>query len=175
MNFDEVFDDKATNEHVYQHTAAPLVQEAFNGKHTTCLMYGQTGSGKTYTMTSIYQQTANDLFNNYCSRYGGRIGEDNEIRVTCSFVEISGIYLSYIHSTVNSIMSIFSHCHLLLLFKGDNCSDLFNSFTPAQLLTGTDGGVYPYPVVEPEVSSAEELIQVNSKDYCHNNCDCTCR
>ena len=90
LNFDEVFDDKATNEHVYQHTAAPLVQEAFNGKHTTCLMYGQTGSGKTYTMTSIYQQTANDLFNNYCSRYGGRTGEDNEIRVTCSFVEISG-------------------------------------------------------------------------------------
>ena len=169
LNFDEVFDDNATNEHVYQHTAAPLLQEAFDGKHTTCLMYGQTGSGKTYTMTSIYEQTAKDLFHNYCNRYGGRSGEDNEIRITCSFVEISGMVLYellhflFVFIVISFVrMILISLCHDLYA-EGDNCSDLFNSFSPTQLLTGHDGGVYPYPVVEPEVSSAEELIQVGNE------------
>ena len=36
---------------------------------------------------------------------------------------------------------------------------MFNSFTPAQLLTGYDGGVYPYPVVEPQVESADDLLK----------------
>ena len=42
--------------------------------------------------------------------------------------------------------------------SGDVCSDLMNAFNPAQLLTGQDGGVYAFPIVEPEVSSDEELI-----------------
>ena len=41
---------------------------------------------------------------------------------------------------------------------GDNCFDLLNAFTPAQLLTGHDEGVYPYPVVEPTLNSSEELL-----------------
>lgn len=41
---------------------------------------------------------------------------------------------------------------------GDHCFDLLNSFRPAQLLTGRDGGVYAYPLVEPEVSTEQELL-----------------
>ena len=42
--------------------------------------------------------------------------------------------------------------------SGDTCSDLLNAFTPAQLLTGQDGGVYAFPIVEPVVSTEEELV-----------------
>jgi hypothetical protein len=42
--------------------------------------------------------------------------------------------------------------------SGDTCSDLLNAFSPAQLLTGQDGGVYAFPIVEPEISTEEELI-----------------
>jgi hypothetical protein len=41
---------------------------------------------------------------------------------------------------------------------GDTCHDLLNAFTPAQLLTGQDGSVYPFPVTEPTVICPEELI-----------------
>jgi hypothetical protein len=48
---------------VYRDTAAPLVKDAAKGGFATCLMYGQTGSGKTFTMSSIYERAAKDLFN----------------------------------------------------------------------------------------------------------------
>lgn len=41
---------------------------------------------------------------------------------------------------------------------GDNCFDLLNSFHPVQLLTGKDGGVYAFPIVEPEVATDEQLL-----------------
>ena len=63
-------------------------------------------------------------------RFGGRSGVD-ECKVSLNFFEISG----------------------------DNCLDLFNSFTPTQLLTGSDGGVYPFPLVEPVVESAEDMVK----------------
>ena len=42
--------------------------------------------------------------------------------------------------------------------SGDNCHDLLNSFHPVQLLTGKDGGVYAFPIVEPEVLNDEQLL-----------------
>lgn len=42
--------------------------------------------------------------------------------------------------------------------SGDTCSDLLNAFMPAQLLTGQDGGVYAFPIVEPVVNTEEELV-----------------
>jgi hypothetical protein len=41
---------------------------------------------------------------------------------------------------------------------GDLCHDLLNAFQPAQLLTGHDGSVHAFPVVEPEITNEEELI-----------------
>ncbi len=43
---------------------------------------------------------------------------------------------------------------------GDSVSDLLNGFHPAQLTTANDGSVHPYPVVEPVVTNAEELLAV---------------
>lgn len=41
---------------------------------------------------------------------------------------------------------------------GDTCYDLLNGFASVQLLTAADGSVLPYPVVEPTVESADDLI-----------------
>ena len=42
--------------------------------------------------------------------------------------------------------------------QGDLCLDLLNAFQPTQLLTAADGGVHASPVVEPTVTSADEMI-----------------
>lgn len=121
FNFDRIFHERNNNDEVYLETAAPMTQFAVEGGFATCLMYGQTGSGKTYTMSSIYERAAIDIFR----RISG-----GSYSVSISFCEISG----------------------------DNCFDLLNSFNPAQLLTGRDGNVYAYPLVEPLVSTEEELL-----------------
>ena len=80
MNFDRVFGEAADNDEVYSGTAARLVQLAADGGHATVMMYGQTGSGKTYTMSSIYERAAEDLF---------KILAD-DASVSVSFVELAG-------------------------------------------------------------------------------------
>ncbi|XP_032994612.1 kinesin-like protein KIF2B [Lacerta agilis] len=74
FRFDHAFDDQASNESVYKHTAQPLVEIIFRGGMATCFAYGQTGSGKTHTMggdfsgkrqdssKGIYAMTARDVF-----------------------------------------------------------------------------------------------------------------
>lgn len=43
---------------------------------------------------------------------------------------------------------------------GDHVHDLLNAFNPTQLRSSGDGSVHAYPVVEPRVSSKEELLAV---------------
>ncbi|KAJ1427821.1 P-loop containing nucleoside triphosphate hydrolase protein [Ochromonadaceae sp. CCMP2298] len=126
FRFDRVFNEHSSNEAVYAATARSLVRICCEGGYSTCLVYGQTGSGKTFTMSSIYEQAAFDIFTQLES--GERFASPPS--VSMSFVEIAG----------------------------DACHDLLNAFTPAQLLTGQDGSVYPFPVTEPTVTCPEELI-----------------
>lgn len=46
--FDYVFDDKATQEMVYQKTTAALVKDVLNGFSAAVFAYGATGSGMKY-------------------------------------------------------------------------------------------------------------------------------
>ena len=127
FRFDHAFNEKATNEEVYNHIAAPLVKyTVLEAGYSTILMYGQTGSGKSYTMNSIYTLAAADVFatiDEVSPRFS------SQFRVSLSFIELSG----------------------------DACYDLLNCYSPVQLLTGPAGGVHAFPVAEPEVASVEEL------------------
>lgn len=49
-HFDKVFDSGSTQEQVYQHVAAEIVEEMLRGYNCTVFAYGQTGTGKTHTM-----------------------------------------------------------------------------------------------------------------------------
>ncbi|XP_062447691.1 kinesin-like protein KIF2B [Rhea pennata] len=98
FRFDNAFDDQATNELVYKHTAQPLVETVFQGGMATCFAYGQTGSGKTYTMggdfsiknpecsKGIYVLVAEDVF----SRLQDPNCQKLELRVYGAFFEIYG-------------------------------------------------------------------------------------
>eukprot|EP00879_Flechtneria_rotunda_P006661 GHRR01007000.1.p1 GENE.GHRR01007000.1~~GHRR01007000.1.p1 ORF type:complete len:466 (+),score=207.37 GHRR01007000.1:2031-3428(+) len=57
-----VFADHCSSEHVYAETAESLVVAALQGYNSTIIAYGQTGSGKTYTMQAIMAQAARDVF-----------------------------------------------------------------------------------------------------------------
>lgn len=50
FDFDYVFDERESQEQVYNKTTMPLIAEFINGYNATCLVYGQTGSGKTHSM-----------------------------------------------------------------------------------------------------------------------------
>ena len=50
QDFDYVFDEKSTQNNVFQQAVFPLILESLNGKSTTILAYGQTGNGKTHTI-----------------------------------------------------------------------------------------------------------------------------
>eukprot|EP00929_Paragymnodinium_shiwhaense_P024340 TRINITY_DN15006_c0_g1_i4.p1 TRINITY_DN15006_c0_g1~~TRINITY_DN15006_c0_g1_i4.p1 ORF type:complete len:910 (-),score=161.76 TRINITY_DN15006_c0_g1_i4:216-2945(-) len=78
--FDEVFDERANNDMVYAGTVQDLVKLTLAGGSATAMMYGQTGSGKTYTMSSIYERVARDLFGSGALPGG----------VSVSFVELFG-------------------------------------------------------------------------------------
>jgi len=50
FDFDNVFDDFASQDQVYESSTRRLVCDFINGFNGTCFVYGQTGSGKTFTM-----------------------------------------------------------------------------------------------------------------------------
>ncbi|XP_060563400.1 kinesin-like protein KIF24, partial [Ruditapes philippinarum] len=87
--FDEVFEEKCTNEDVYIRAARPLISCIFDGGNATCFAYGQTGAGKTHTMIGnreipgLYLLAAHDIFSIIES---GQYGEG--IKVWVSFFEI---------------------------------------------------------------------------------------
>ena len=143
FTFDVIFDEKASNQDVYKQSAAPLLKISKNGGYCTCMVYGQTGSGKTFTMSSIYEQVANELF------------ADLETEITDQ-AKVVNDTTSTAAVTLNAVTISLT----MIEIAGDHCHDLLNSFTPAQLLTTPDGGVEAYPLVEPQVSSAEELYNL---------------
>lgn len=54
FQFDYVFNERSTNQTVYQVSTKPLVEIACEGGFSTALMYGQTGSGKVILLFSIF-------------------------------------------------------------------------------------------------------------------------
>jgi kinesin family protein 18/19 len=57
--FNEVFTEEFSNQDVYNHAVAPLVEVLVQGYHSTCFAYGMTSAGKTHTMLGdMYLSTA---------------------------------------------------------------------------------------------------------------------
>eukprot|EP00756_Hemistasia_phaeocysticola_P017268 Hpha_TRINITY_DN15528_c0_g1::TRINITY_DN15528_c0_g1_i1::g.104777::m.104777 len=67
--FDRVYDQHATQETVYEHSAHPAVEAVLRGYNATMIAYGQTGTGKTFTMEGtsrelgIIPRATEDIFN----------------------------------------------------------------------------------------------------------------
>lgn len=105
--FDYVFNDKCSNIDVYNETTSHLVRDTIeNASYNTAMVYGQTGSGKTFTMSSIYENTADEIFQiiNNNELY-------NDMSVSISFIEIAG-------ESVHDILNNFMPCQLLSAVDG---------------------------------------------------------
>ena len=87
--FDGAFDGEASNEAVYDGTAAPLVAGVLEGINATVFAYGATGSGKTHTMVGTKTDpglmilSLRDVF-----RGIQRAKNDSAFEVTCSYTEV---------------------------------------------------------------------------------------
>lgn len=77
---DEIFDSQVSSKSVYNRTVLPLLKSSVENGHCSCIMYGQTGSGKTYTMSSIYNYVAHDIFTKKSDHH----------TISISILEISG-------------------------------------------------------------------------------------
>ncbi|ESO96459.1 hypothetical protein LOTGIDRAFT_115944 [Lottia gigantea] len=51
FRFDKVFDQKTSQDEIFENVAKPVVDNALQGYNGTIFAYGQTGSGKTFTIT----------------------------------------------------------------------------------------------------------------------------
>lgn len=60
--YDRVFSNHTSSQQVYEAAAKDRVLSALQGLNATLFVYGQTGSGKTYTMRSVVQAAAQDIF-----------------------------------------------------------------------------------------------------------------
>ena len=89
--FDGAFDGEASNEAVYDGTAAPLVAGVLEGINATVFAYGATGSGKTHTMVGTKTDpglmilSLRDVFRGIQRE---RAKNDSAFEVTCSYTEV---------------------------------------------------------------------------------------
>lgn len=60
--YDRVFSHHSSSQQVYEAAAKDRVLSALQGLNATLFVYGQTGSGKTYTMRSVVQAAAQDIY-----------------------------------------------------------------------------------------------------------------
>ncbi|KAL7535976.1 hypothetical protein ACHAXR_006842 [Thalassiosira sp. AJA248-18] len=58
FTFDAVFSEKSTQRHIYDVSAAPVVQSVLEGYNGTVFVYGQTGAGKTHTMEGVNEPSS---------------------------------------------------------------------------------------------------------------------
>ncbi|XP_066139573.1 kinesin-like protein KIF19 [Euwallacea fornicatus] len=85
--FDVVFNEKATQEEVYEVTTGHLVKDVLNGYNATVFAYGATGAGKTHTMVGdrsspgIMIRALNDIFQAVKDK-------EDEYSVTMSYIEL---------------------------------------------------------------------------------------
>ena len=126
--FDEIFDDKCNNTKVYKNAIAPLVENTVRNGLFSTIMV--------YGQTgSGKTYTMSSVYEQCCKDIFDQLHVETErfnetFRVSVSFFEI----------------------------VGDSCIDLFNSSSPTQLYTGSDGCVHASPAAEPVVSDADELM-----------------
>ena len=71
---------------------------------------------------------------------------------------MTSIYERAVHALYDSLAEDQTVSLSFVEIAGEKCNDLLNCFKPTQLLTGKDESVHAFPVVEPVIASAEDLL-----------------
>ena len=78
---------------LYQQTAAPIIENVFEGYNGTIFAYGQTGTGKTFTMEGVNEPPElrgiiPRAFHHIFDLIDSRGGQTTEFLVRASYLEI---------------------------------------------------------------------------------------
>ena len=96
--FDRVFDEKSSNQDIFNHTTKTIIDGVLDGYNCTVFAYGATGAGKTHTMLGngempgVMFLTMMDLYN--------RIDEmksEKTCEVAVSYLEVNMENMTYIY------------------------------------------------------------------------------
>lgn len=122
--FDRLFDEEASQTHVYEHTTRPLINSILDGFNATVFAYGATGCGKTHTILGtpadpgVIFLTMKELFE--------RIGDLADTKV----VDITILYLEIYNETIRDLLNPETPHKKLILREDAN-----NKITVANLLS----------------------------------------
>ena len=134
FKFDQAFDENASTDQVYKHTAMPLIDFVCEGSggRATVFAYGQTGSGKTYTMNGIQKLLCEDLF---------LLLSEEDMDDVCS------------HKNTVVMVSFFE-------MYGGFIQDLLNDRQRLKVLEDGKGEVVVNGLQEVQASSPEEFLEI---------------
>ena len=130
--FDEVFDERCSQEKLYQQAIRPLVQELLTGKSATIICFGAKEAGKTYTLKGkqgteqgCIVRAIEDIFNFINLSKEGRGANKSNIEITMS------IYALY-NKKLFDLLDHSKHLDIIPEGRGYSIKNL-----SAQVLKGT--------------------------------------
>eukprot|EP00948_MAST-09A_sp_MAST-9A-sp1_P002524 g2524.t1 len=113
------------------------------------------------TNDSVYKEAVQPLVHFAAKDFGlatvmmyGQTGSGKTYTMTSMYHKVAHDLFNHIDSSPLSYNVSVSFIEV----AGDKVIDLFNQFESTSLLTGCDGSVHAFPVTEPSVDSAEDLI-----------------
>ena len=140
FTFDRTYDDKSSNQMIYNEMLKPMIEAAFNRTKITCFAFGQTGSGKTYTM----------LGNNHIKNDNGP--------------QVPGLYLLSCIDIFNLLKKKeYSNLELWVSFYEIYCNKLFDLLNNKNILQAREdgkGNICIVGLIEKHTKNIEELLDI---------------
>ena len=140
FTFDRTYDDKSSNQMIYNEMLKPMIEAAFNRTKITCFAFGQTGSGKTYTM----------LGNNHIKNDNGP--------------QVPGLYLLSCIDIFNLLKKKeYSNLELWVSFYEIYCNKLFDLLNNKNILQAREdgkGNICIVGLIEKQTKNIEELLDI---------------
>ena len=140
FTFDAAYDEKSTNQQIYNEIVKPMIKAAFEKTKITCFAYGQTGSGKTYTM----------MGNNHIENDKGPT--------------VPGLYLLSAVDMFNYLsMEKYSNLTFFVSFYAIYCNKLFDLLNNKNLLQAREdgkGNICIAGLIEKEINNLNELMNI---------------
>ena len=140
FTFDAVYDEKSTNQEIYNEIVKPMIKSAFQRTKITCFAYGQTGSGKTYTM----------LGNNY-------IEKDKESKVPGLYLLSSIDIFNYLSMEKYSNLTVYVSLYEIYCNK---LFDLLHNKNLLQIREDGKGNIFIVGLIEKKINNINELMNI---------------
>ncbi|GMH36614.1 hypothetical protein BSKO_04487 [Bryopsis sp. KO-2023] len=172
--FDNVFNSEASQDRVFTHVGAPLVENVLQGYNACCFAYGQTGSGKTYSMfgkesgewglRGLIPRVAESLFKGATS-----LVEGGQARFSF-FVSFLEIYLEHVRDLGKASKALLPASRTkpgISRSRPSSANEGAWDYTKESLdiLEDTDGTTFVKDLTYIEVKTVEDILTVLKAGY----------